>query len=470
MSRFNPSSEAKLAGANESQLPSSLSDAYGIPVVDRIADRLGGRADAHLIYDSLPVELVGSMSDGDMLRVARQCYDTTEEYFNASHRNRVMDAMARFRSMHPRGSKYWTDSYKRRSKTFRPKTRAMVRKREAAAVMSMFSTSDVVNIIATAQGDPMAAKDARVQSELLNIRLKSDWRWYQFVVGSVQDADRQGIVCAATEWEYAESTKYFHTSSADGTVRDHMKVVGVRTDRPCQRLIPIENIKFSPAAKWEDIVNSSPYLIEVFPMYICEIREYQKNPRARLKYRNLTDGELMGGAKANEWDPIRIQREGNKQDRYARQGEINDFAVVWVHRNIMRIEGEDYIYDTVGTSLMLSDVTPLASVDPRGYRGYVIGTATMESHNPNPEGAVTLMGPLQDEINENANLRMDANKLSTSGRMFVTRGGCRPACLGAVLARCGHRAGQHQFHSLGSRAAAAAHQLPREPAAQQRDG
>src|ERR1700734_3997966 len=153
MSRFNPSSEAKLAGANESQLPSSLSDAYGIPVVDRIADRLGGRADAHLIYDSLPVELVGSMSDGDMLRVARQCYDTTEEYFNASHRNRVMDAMARFRSMHPRGSKYWTDSYKRRSKTFRPKTRAMVRKREAAAVMSMFSTSDVVNIIATAQGD-----------------------------------------------------------------------------------------------------------------------------------------------------------------------------------------------------------------------------------------------------------------------------------------------------------------------------
>jgi hypothetical protein len=70
---------------------------------------------------------------------------------------------------------------------------------------------------------------------------------------------------------------------------------------------------------------------------------------------------------------------------------------------------------------MLSDVVPLTAVDPRGYRPYVIGSAMLEAHNPFPEGAVSLMGPLQDAIDVNANLRIDANQMATSGRMFVKR-------------------------------------------------
>jgi hypothetical protein len=417
MTRFDPSSERKLAGSDlNDNLPS-----LQLPEAQRMSHSAGsGRVDEPLIRESIPIDSIDDVNDERLLQIAQQCFDTSEQYFNASQRTRIMDAMARFRSMHPKGSKYWQDAYSKRSKVFRPKTRSTVRKREAAAILSMFSTSDIAAIDATDNGNVDASRDARLQNALLNHRLNEDPRFYQMVLGAVQDADRQGIVCACTEWDYKEATKYYDELRTDGSKRRH-KIKQPVFDRPNWRLIPIENIRFSPASNWMDIVNTTPYLIEIRPTYVCDIREYAKNPRARLKYRELSDAQLMMGVKSNEWDPIRIQREGNKQDRYARQGEINEYATVWVHRNIIRIEGEDYVYDTVGTQVMLSDMVPLGQMDPRGYRPYVIGSMTMESHNPYPEGTVSLMAQLQDEINENANLRTDMNKMSTAGRMFVKR-------------------------------------------------
>lgn len=418
MTRFDPSSERKLGGfADNGPLPS--------PELPQQAQRLShtagtGRVDEPLIVDGLPLDSVQDVNDERLLQLAQQNYDTSEQYFNASHRTRIMDAMARFRSMHPKGSKYWQDSYSKRSKVFRPKTRSTVRKREAAAIISFFSTADIAAIDATDNGNPDAARDARLQNALLNHRINEDPRFYQLVAGAVQDADRQGIVCAATDWDYKEATKYYDVLMSDGSKR-RQAVKQPVFDRPNWRLIPIENMRFSPAANWMDIVNSSPYLIELRPTYICDIRDYMKNKRARLKYRDLSDAQLMAGTKSNEWDPIRVQREGNKQDRYARQGEIQQYATVWVHRNIVRIDGEDYVYDTIGTQVMLSDLVPLAQMDPRGYRPYVIGYSTMESHNPYPDGTVTMMAQLQDELNENANLRTDMNKMATAGRMFVKR-------------------------------------------------
>lgn len=422
MSRYTPDSSQKLAGKDSGSL-----SALGVSSRDatHLVNRQGvGRMDEALIINSMPATAINDLTDERLLSIAQQNYNTSEEYFNASHRTRIMDAMSRFNSQHPKGSKYWQDAFLRRSKIFRPKTRSVIRKREAAAIIAMFSTTDVAAINASDNGNPQAARDARIQQALLNHRLNEDARFYQFVMGSVQDADRQGIVCAATQWEYRETTRYYDRIKTDenGTqTRDRISARMPTFDRPAWRLVPIENIRFSPGCDWMDPVNSSPYLIELMPRYVCEIREQINNPRARLKYRNLNDAELMMGTKSNEWDPIRIQREHNRQDRYARQGEIHDYSIVWVHRNILRIDGEDYIYDTVGTQVMLSDMVPLNQVDPRGYRGYVIGGMTLESHNPFPEGTATLMSQLQDELNDNANLRTDMNKMATAGRYFVKR-------------------------------------------------
>lgn len=416
MSRFAPSSEAKLAGSEASGLlPTDI--ATGATM--HMNHAAGGRDDAGLITNHIQVDPADGLTDQKMLQIAQQCFTGSEDYFNATQRNRIMDAMARFRSQHPKGSKYWNDAFARRSKLFRPKTRAVIRKREASTVAALFSSNDVVNISATDSSDSNAARDARMQDALLNDRLTRDDRWYKLVVGSIQDADRQGIMIGCTEWEYTEGTRYFDQDTGMGRVKH--AVTAPKIDRPNFRLVPVENLRMSPAASWVDPVNTSPYLIELRPMFVGQIREYAKNPRARIKYRELTDAELMMGASTDDYDPIRTQREGGKLDRYARNNAITDYTVVWVHRNIVRIEGEDYVFDTIGTTVMLSDVVPLSAVDPRGYRPYVIGSAMLESHNPFPEGAVTLMGPLQDAIDVNANLRVDANQMATSGRMFVKR-------------------------------------------------
>lgn len=432
---FDPSSASKLEGADAGLIPTDPeADRIDVPV--RLASTspqegprlpLSPRADNGA--DSRPsAPLVGArqlirtnpMADADALALARQSYNSASTYFDGSHRNRLIDAMARFNSQHPKGSKYWSPAFEKRSNLFRPKTRATVRKREAAAAISLFGSSNIVSVEATS-GDPQAAQDARIQQALLNYRLQQDDRWYQFVVGAVQDADRQGFAIARTYWEYEEANRYYNELHPELGNIGRVDTVA-KLDRPGWALVPLENFHFSPAANWMDPIGTSPFLIERIPMFLCDIRRYQANPNAMLKYRNLSDGALLSGGQQGAWDSIQLQRERDVQSRYQRNGEVNDYAVCWVHRNILSIDGEDYIFDSIGTSVMLSDMVPLSQFDPRGYRPYVIGSTMVEAHNPYPAGTVTLMAPMQDEINDTANLRQDATKMATSGRMFVKRG------------------------------------------------
>jgi hypothetical protein len=53
-----------------------------------------------------------------------------------------------FQSKHPADSKYNSEAYKFRSRLFRPKTRSVIRKNEAAIAAAFFSNVDVVNVSA----------------------------------------------------------------------------------------------------------------------------------------------------------------------------------------------------------------------------------------------------------------------------------------------------------------------------------
>lgn len=363
---------------------------------------------------------VNPIDDNAAMALARQSYQSSSGYFDASQRDRLLDAMARFNSQHPKGSKYWSPAFEKRSKLFRPKTRATVRKREAAAAISLFGSSNIVSVTASG-GSADAAMDARLQQSLLNHRLQENDRWYRFVLGAVQDADRQGFAVARTYWDYEEADRYYVESHPELGAVDRVDTVASK-DRPGFALVAIENFLFSPSANWMDPVGTSPYLIERIPMFVCDIRRYQNNPHAPLKYRNLSTSQLLSGGQTGAWDSIQLQRERELQSRYQRNGEATDYAVVWVHRNILKIDGEDYVFDSIGTSLMLSSMIPLVEFDPRGYRPYVIGSTIVEAHNPFNPGAVDLMAQVQDEINDTANLRQDANKMATAGRMFIKRG------------------------------------------------
>lgn len=433
MTDFNPSSSQKLEGANLVTPAGSVDDAIpthaGLMVRnDAFGERLPGaprpldpdnERPTRALVEAVELGRYAPFSDETCMALARQSYITADEYFNASHRTRLIDAMARFNSEHPKGSKYWSPAFERRSRLFRPKTRSTIRRREAAACIALFGSSDIVNVQATS-GEAEAAFDVRMQQELLNYRLQEDDRWYRVIVGAVQDADRQGFVIGKTFWDYEEASRYYDEMHPDLGPLKRVDRVAI-TDRPGYSLIPVERFRFSPAADWMDVVNTSPFLVEVIPTFVCDVRRYQNNPRARLKYRHLSDSQLMSGGHSSEWDAIRMQRERNRVNRYERSSDPSDYAVCWIHRNIVRIEGEDYIFDSIGTTTMLSNVIPLSEFDPRGIRPYVIGGTMFESHNPFNVGTATLMAGIQDEINDVSNLSIDANKMSTAGRMFIKR-------------------------------------------------
>lgn len=69
------------------------------------------------------------MIDNDKaLSLAREAYIGSTNYFDANVRNRIEQDIRRFQSRFPSGSKYMSEGYRTRSRIFRPKTRATIRK------------------------------------------------------------------------------------------------------------------------------------------------------------------------------------------------------------------------------------------------------------------------------------------------------------------------------------------------------
>ena len=360
-------------------------------------------------------------SDGEWIELAQRCFTTSSQFFDGDVRRKIEDSMRLFRGEHASGSKYLTPAFEKRSKIFRPKTRAMVRKLEAAAAIAFFSTSDIINVKAPNQRDKAQVLAARVQDSLLNHRLTETMPWFATMMGAVQDAARQGFVIGCTEWRFREGARYFRGRDAMTGAEFREIENFIAEDRPDLRLVPIENIRFDPGCDWRDPMGTSPYIIEMMPYYLTDIRTMMQNPRAIYPFRQLSDEQLLAGRK-NSWDSIRAAREGNRGDRYDQMASLDDYTTVWIHRNIVKIEGEDYVFLTVGTEYLLTDPIPLSELDPRGYRPYIFGSLMVEAHNPMPDGPVMIGKGLQEEINEIANTRIDNVKLSMMGRYFTRRG------------------------------------------------
>jgi hypothetical protein len=80
------------------------------------------------------------------LDLASDAYTTSTTYLDAYLRPEWERAIRQWQGKHAVGSKYLSDAWQKRSCVFRPKTRAAVRKNEAAAAAAFFSTQDVVEI------------------------------------------------------------------------------------------------------------------------------------------------------------------------------------------------------------------------------------------------------------------------------------------------------------------------------------
>jgi hypothetical protein len=369
-------------------------------------------------------------SDEWWLARASSAFRASDDWFNSSVRRKIEDNMNMFNSEHPKGSKYHHAAYSKRSKLFRPKIRTATRKLEAAASAAFFATQDSSVCNPPNPGDPRQHLAGVIQTELLNYRLTNgDIPWYLLVLGGLQDSSKQGVVVSKQGWKWQEVEQVyeerFETDEGEdlGTVRTVDRKV--LKDHPTISLVPLENIRVSPAADWTDPVNTSPYLIDREPFYVHEIidRGGQGASRGHAAWREMSMDKIRSSLR-NDFDSIRQAREGTREDRYDDvRTDVEAYDVVWVHHNFMRVDGEDWYFDTLGEEFMLSEEpVPASEIFPTLDRPYVLGYSTIETHKPFPAGAVELATPLTEEANDVTNLRLDAIRHVLSPRYFIRRG------------------------------------------------
>lgn len=337
----------------------------------------------------------------DALGLAKAAFDTSTNYFDSSIRRQVEAAIRQFQGVHPTGSKYHSDAYRTRSRLFRPKTRGTIRKNEAVGSEALFSTRDVVSIEAEDDNNPMQLGAAKLMKYLMNFRLKKSIPWFITCIGAYQDAQVTGVCISYNYWEYKPAK-------------------GI--DRPCVQLLPIENFRFDPAADWTDPVNTSPYNIRLIPMYVKDVRARMKRApnSGKKQWKEMSDSQLLA-AKNAYTDTTRATRERGRQDSTSQSTSVTDFDVVWVHENVMEIDGEDMVWFTLSTIGVLTDPVPLKQEYWHGKRPFTMGFCVLETHKTYVDGVAGITKDVQAEINDVANLRIDNVKFAMNKRYFARR-------------------------------------------------
>lgn len=338
----------------------------------------------------------------DFLQMAREAFTTSTTFFDASIRPQVESGIRQFQGIHPTGSKYHSETYKARSRLFRPKTRTTIRKNEATGAEALFSTNDVVSVTAEDDSNPMQQASAAVMQELLNYRLKKSIPWFLTAIGAYQDAQTVGVCASYQCWEY-----------------DPVKKI----DKPAIHLLPVENLRIDPGSNWADPINSSPYVIRMIPMYVKDVRAKMTTVDEKTgapKWNSLEDSQLLAAMNVYG-DTTRQTRERGRTDSKEQSQAIREFGIVWVHQNIIEIDGQDMIFYTLATLAMLTDPVPLEKAYFHGRRPFVMGCCILETHKIYPDGVTGVTKDVQAEINEIANSTRDNVRFAMNKRYFVRR-------------------------------------------------
>jgi hypothetical protein len=381
--------------------------------------------------DSVQVEAEETPEESKWIRIARQIYEDSTEYLDANIRYQWEKNLSLFNSNHPPGSKYNTAAYEKRSTFFRPKTRTAVRNLQAAMTVAFFTNEDVVSIEPANPNDATQSAGAIVAQSVMQYRLTNSIPWFQTMTAALQDAAVQGVCISHQYWDFREKKEsYIEVDNKNQPVLNDIgepqveeQITAVK-DSPVIELISPENVRIDPAADWADPIKSSPYVVHMIPMYLQDIRERMDDG----EWLEVTDAELISTSDQNETDnATRLVRDEPRMDpkeNDTTSSDLTDFWIIWVHKNIVKIEGIDYCYYTAGTEFILTEPVPLKELYPwlrEGERPYVMGYVNLEAHKVYPSGTVELTEELQSAANDIWNQRFDNVKLAMNKRYHIRR-------------------------------------------------
>jgi hypothetical protein len=392
------------------------------------------------------------LTEDQLMRLVRSAYSQGTNYQQTVLQPRWLAAYNAYNNKHNSDSKYLTSRYRGRTRLFRPKTRSTARKKQAEAAAALFSTSDALIVRATDESDKKQLAAAELQGALLKFRLDRGSEtaaipWFMISMGAHLSAQQTGICISKQYWEYRRDQIGTEEVPITVPVPPHMiplvgapvVAVGSETkpvyrvvrDRPRIMLFPPEDVIRDPAAAWENQAQDSSYLILKHPMSVEAARTFldQVNDKSAMRFHDLTDDQIAasaGGAGTDQGQAaaVRRAREHSSNDRYSDQTVDNAYKTVWLHENFFRIGGTDYCFWTLGERMLISDVIPTEEAYPEhaGARPVTIGVGALDPFKIDPMAPIESWQPLQQEINDVVNLRLDTMKQSIAPLAKVRRG------------------------------------------------
>lgn len=376
---------------------------------------------------STPSGASGGEGASPWLKLARDAFSRSTTYLDNNYKKQWERDLRMFQSQHPRDSKYMSESYKYRSRIFRPKSRSVLRKNEATAALAFFSNPDVSSVEPGNPSDPDQVASSVLVRELLQYRLTKSIPWFLTLLGGFQDSMNVGLVCSLQHWRYKEKKVKEVVQGIDPStgmpISVEVEVSKPIEDKPCVDLYPIEYVRFDPAAQWFDVVATSPYLILQIPMYVNDVLD-NMDDAGEMKWKSLDKATILA-SRIRDLDPLRQARTDGKEDPDTVQGEVNEFDVVMVHLNFVRRGSECNAYYTLEDKHLLTDPRPVGEMFLHCQDGrppVQIGFCVIETHKPVPTSLIGLTSELQREANEIANQRLDNVKLVLNKRWLVRRG------------------------------------------------
>lgn len=400
-----------------------------------------------------PVAAATGMTEAEIHNLMRSAYRQGLDYQQQTLQGRWAGAYNAWNNKHQGDSKYNQARYRGRTKLFRPKTRATARKKSAEAAAALFSTAGVVIVGAANEADDMQAASAAIVQELINYRLDrgsaaAGIPWFAIAMGAHHTAQMTAICVSKQYWEYRteermeEVDEPVHIPPALATAFPHLQQLGLThkvmkattrivRDKPVIRLYPPENVIRDPAASWEDQAQDSSYVILQNPMSVADARQFLKNTNERspVRFIDVRDVDLYGAAGVATGDAgtaatTRRARDQSGNDRYADQSVDNEYKTVWLHENFMRINGKEFVFWSLGDTKIVSNIVAVEDAYPErgGLRPVVIGVGSLEPFKIDPMAPVAAWQPLQQEINDVVNLRLDTMKQSIAPLTVVRRG------------------------------------------------
>jgi len=345
----------------------------------------------------------------DLVDIGRQAYEDSTTYFDIKLRKVLGHNYALADSRHPPGSKYYTDKYKYRSKVFRSKTEAAIQRNESALAVALFSTGDVLKVEAQYEDNKDQENAAELLNSLINYHFTTDVPWFQTCLGAFNEAQTAGYVCSKQSWQYDPGD----TPTTWGDAAEYKPVI----NSPCVELIPPENLRLHPACDWIDPVNSSPYVIVLYPMYVQDIKARMADDWIKA------DDSVIIAAGDMQNDSIRLQREGDPVVDSKDQGSsVREFDIAWVREIFMDLEGVEIVYYMLGDEHILAEPIPLKEAYPHckdNKRPFSFGTTSIQPHKPYSKGLPARVEGSQVQANEIANQRFDNVQLVLNKRYFV---------------------------------------------------